>query len=66
MELFHQVLVDIERLVGMGFALVAHCALLRDADAPVALATVWVHTGAMALQLSVAAHQRFDAKPGNA
>ena len=50
----------------MGFALVAQCALLRGADAPVALATVWVHTGAMALQLSVAAHQRFDAKPGNA
>ena len=50
----------------MGFALVAQCALLRGADAPVALAAVRVHTGAMALQLSVAAHQRFDAKPGNA
>ena len=50
----------------MCFALIAQCALLRGADAPVALATVWVHTGAMALQLSVAVHQRFDAKPGKA
>ena len=50
----------------MGFALVAQCALLRGADASVALAAIWVHTGAMALQLSVAVHQRFDAKPGNA